>query len=380
MKAKRFLALILILAMLASLNAVFALNVRADDDAVKETENGPDLAAIFEGFADDLKALGLFLGTDSGYELDRAPTRDEAATMLVRLLGKETEAKEKNGAHPFTDVPRWADPYVGYLYENSLTKGISDDLFGSKELCNAQMFCTFVLRALGYSDTGDVTDFTYDGAVGFAVETGLVSEELLAYSALEFTRAGCVYIMREALLTNLKNTELPLLAKLVEDGAVSEEAAMMFFARAAGSEESKEDEDISEGDKEDKEEAETGEKDEAETEEENESAENITKEEMDAFIKILGNGILFGSFESNVELQVLLGLVSYLTTDYSIKEAVKEVIEDDEILWTIVIESETVEALIVVFFDSEGNFLELDAVGERLDIEDDIFAITITPK
>ena len=49
-------------------------------------------AASFESTATAMKSMGLFAGTSTGYELDRAPTRAEAATMLVRLLGKTTEA------------------------------------------------------------------------------------------------------------------------------------------------------------------------------------------------------------------------------------------------------------------------------------------------
>ena len=46
--------------------------------------------------ADTLYALGLFKGTGTDadgkpvFDLDRAPTRAEAVTMLVRLLGKES--------------------------------------------------------------------------------------------------------------------------------------------------------------------------------------------------------------------------------------------------------------------------------------------------
>ena len=50
-------------------------------------------ASSYDHCADQLKALGLFQGTEQGYELDRAPTRAEAATMLVRLLGKEADAQ-----------------------------------------------------------------------------------------------------------------------------------------------------------------------------------------------------------------------------------------------------------------------------------------------
>lgn len=60
--------------------------------------------------AEILKELGLFLGSSNEFELDRIPTRAESATMLVRLLGAEVEAKESNYEHPFTDVPMWVDP------------------------------------------------------------------------------------------------------------------------------------------------------------------------------------------------------------------------------------------------------------------------------
>ena len=50
------------------------------------------LAADFTASAEHLSELGLFRGSEQGYELDRAPTRGEAAAMLVRLLGAEDEA------------------------------------------------------------------------------------------------------------------------------------------------------------------------------------------------------------------------------------------------------------------------------------------------
>ena len=51
-------------------------------------------AANFTNCADRLKDVGLFQGTNQGYQLDKAPTRAEASAMLVRLLGKEEEAKK----------------------------------------------------------------------------------------------------------------------------------------------------------------------------------------------------------------------------------------------------------------------------------------------
>ena len=73
-------------------------------------------AANFTNCADRLKDVGLFQGTNQGYQLDKAPTRAEASAMLVRLLGKEAEAEKLTYTAPFTDLKGWEEPYVQYLY------------------------------------------------------------------------------------------------------------------------------------------------------------------------------------------------------------------------------------------------------------------------
>ena len=65
-------------------------------------------ASDFDAAAEDLSGIGVFRGTAGGFELDRAPTRSEAAIMLVRLYGAEEEAQAAYAAGeitmPFTDV------------------------------------------------------------------------------------------------------------------------------------------------------------------------------------------------------------------------------------------------------------------------------------
>lgn len=107
--------------------------------------------------AEALKTLGLFQGTNKGFELEKTLTREQAITLIVRLLGAEAEAKEKNPEHPFTDVLAWASPYVGYGYQNALVKGVSETLFGYGKLVTEAQFLTMVLRLLQYEDD---TDFT----------------------------------------------------------------------------------------------------------------------------------------------------------------------------------------------------------------------------
>lgn len=184
-----------------------------------------DLNSSFEK-AVDLKILGLFKGSDKGYELERIPTRIEGAVMLLRLLGKEQDAMEMNFSHPFSDVPAWADKLVGYMYQKGLTKGISAAAFGSSEQLSARQYVTFVLRALGYNDQGN--DFTYENALDKAVQAGLFtsSEASSLKNRSDFYRNDLVGISYSALKTKLKASSKTLLDKLVsDDKAVSKTAA-----------------------------------------------------------------------------------------------------------------------------------------------------------
>ena len=190
----------------------------------------PAFAADHEAAAEDLKSMDLFRGTDKGFELERAPTRLEAAAMLVRLLGKEDEAITQYQAdmisHPFTDVPDWAAPYVAWLYSNGLTKGVSSDTFGTMD-CSAQMYCTFMLRTLGYTE--EAGDFTYDAALDKSEELGLCDPLLLSE---DFHRDQVVAVSYQALGTPVKGEDTLLAEKLVAEGALAEAAVSDFLTRA----------------------------------------------------------------------------------------------------------------------------------------------------
>lgn len=174
-------------------------------------------AANFTHCADKLNAIGLFQGTSNGYDLDRAPTRAEAATMLVRLLGKEAEAQKLSYTAPFTDLQGWEKPYVQYLYNNKLTSGVTDTSFAPKKACTADMYTTFLLRALGYQDTSG--DFSYSNAVSFAKKIGVADEVNTIGNT--FLRDNAVAMSYTALNTKLKGSnDTTLLSKLITGGAV----------------------------------------------------------------------------------------------------------------------------------------------------------------
>lgn len=178
-------------------------------------------AGNFEHLAEEMKDMGLFRGTDTGFELDRVPNRAEAVIMLIRLLGVEEDALEGDYEHPFTDVPDWADAHVAYAYENGLTTGTAATLFDPRTECSAQMFVTFMLRALGYSDLDG--DFTYSDAIDFGKGVGII-DDFLADGP--FLRDDMVAVAYLALGTAPNDGEFDtLLDKLVDEGAVPEAAA-----------------------------------------------------------------------------------------------------------------------------------------------------------
>lgn len=196
---KRFLSLFLVIVMLCCMMpTAFA----ASDEATAA--------------ADELYALGLFNGTGTDangkpiYDLDRAPTRHEAVTMLVRLLGKGEEALAGTWKTPFTDVAEWAKPYVGYAYANGLTSGTSATTYSGNEIVTASQYLTFILRALGYDSS---VDFQWNKAWDLSDAIGLTSGEYNAETD-EFLRSDIALISESALSTSLKGSNVMLLRKL----------------------------------------------------------------------------------------------------------------------------------------------------------------------
>ncbi len=137
--------------------------------------------------AEILKGIDMFVGTGDGFELDRAPTRIELAVMFVRALGLEDEALAYTGENPFTDVPEWAVGYTAVLYNYGYAKGYGDGLYGSNDLGTERDYATFLLRAMGFSETGG--DFTWESSVDVARQIGFAvdSETFLRGDVAEMT-------------------------------------------------------------------------------------------------------------------------------------------------------------------------------------------------
>lgn len=162
-------------------------------------------AVQYTAYADALSTLGLFQGSNKGYELGRTSTRVEGVVMLIRLLGKDNEAKNYKGSHPFTDVPAWAAPYVAYAYQNGFTSGISATAFGSSMELRYRDYMTFLLRALEYADADG--DFSWSTADQFAVTVGIqtAAERSAIQSSGKFLRDHVAYTSFRTLFLKTKS-------------------------------------------------------------------------------------------------------------------------------------------------------------------------------
>ncbi len=194
-----------------------------------QTENNVGFDAAL---AEKLNKLGLFMGVSANidgtndYDLDRKPNRLEALVMLVRALGKKSQAEAYPKTHPFADVPSWADGYVSYAYDKGLTKGLSDKLFGSKETASAEMYLTFMLRALGYSDA-EGGDFVWNAPWALAAWCGILPSSQLG---TDFLRADAVDVTCAALYSRLKGSQTTLYERLISAGCFTRAQFASVFA------------------------------------------------------------------------------------------------------------------------------------------------------
>ena len=222
---------------LAAENTAAAVSITSDT-AVICLEGSFSLSASgetdYNALADALKAMGMFQGGDtgygSGYDLERAPTRIEGLIMFLRLLGEEQAALSYTGACPFGDVPAWAQRYAAYAYDRGYTRGVGTGgtgelVFGTQNTITAGEYVTFVLRALGYSDSGSTPDFTWDTALDKGAEAGvLTAGEYALLTEKPFLRAQVVYLSYFALSAPVKDGSGTLLDKLAAAGSVDRTA------------------------------------------------------------------------------------------------------------------------------------------------------------
>lgn len=173
------------------------------------------------GYADRLNTLGLVSGTTSGeYSLNSPATRAQAAVLLVRLAGAESDAAREDAYSGYRDVPAWAADAVHYAVRQGWIDGAVSSLdFHPDQAVTANEWFTALLRMLGYSDKNG--DFSPEGAATFAQHIGLAARSFTG----SLSRADLFESMENALTFSYKGSETTVLDHLLETGSVTRAAA-----------------------------------------------------------------------------------------------------------------------------------------------------------
>ena len=180
----------------------------------------PARAAVDETNAHRLNALGLFLGTGSGYDLGGSATRLHGIIMLTRMLGEEDAALSFDGPCPFSDVAAGKpSAYTGYAFAQGYTTGVSATTFRPNGALSFKHYVTFLLRALGYDDGAG--DFTFAASLEKAVEIGMMtrtSADCILQKQYALYRGDLVDLSVSALTTPLADGSATLAESLAKKG------------------------------------------------------------------------------------------------------------------------------------------------------------------
>ena len=170
--------------------------------------------------ADILSTLGLIQGNTAGeYDLDAPATRAQAAVMLVRLAGAQSDAAADIWIGGYLDLPAWAADSIDYAAHQGWVTGVTPVKYNPNGQLDAGSWFASLLRMLGYSDQDG--DFTLDYAAIFARRIGLST---VLFDG-PMTRGDLFQSIRDALAFPYKDGSGTVLDRLLEKGLVSRATA-----------------------------------------------------------------------------------------------------------------------------------------------------------
>ncbi|MDE0232797.1 MAG: S-layer homology domain-containing protein [bacterium] len=108
-------------------------------------------------------------------------------TFLCRAYAPdECRSDQYNGSAYFADVPddHWANTTIGWAFENGITSGVGNGLFGMGQTVTREQTMAFLYRAEGTPDTGTLgtdhyddvptnSDAWYQAPIGWAYSQGI---------------------------------------------------------------------------------------------------------------------------------------------------------------------------------------------------------------
>lgn len=192
----------------------------------------PSLAAVdTNAKADVLNTIKVLKGDGNGYNLSGTLTRKEAATFIVRMMGKENLVMENENSYSktkFTDVDssQWYAPYVGYCVKQGIIDGFSDNTYKPDDIISEKAFLKLTLGVLGY--VKDV-DFSWDEVYSYSYKIGLVKDSSYKTKTadnMDYKREAVVNALYNALSIEVKGQDKNVVECLIENKAITTELAV----------------------------------------------------------------------------------------------------------------------------------------------------------
>jgi|GEM_PF-2792236 len=192
------------------------------------------LAAEDNDAADQLYKIGIIRGDGTGLNLEGQLKRSEAVTLIVRLLGAEKEAMEKENYYTiislerYSDIniaknpkeirPHWSAPYVGYLSEKGIVSGNTDGTFQPERYLSEKELLKMLMSALGYVQN---VDFTMADIYAKAYDLNIVRDSAYKTKTADnrnFKRKECFDLIRSALDAKYKDSDETIITQWIKNG------------------------------------------------------------------------------------------------------------------------------------------------------------------
>ena len=155
--------------------------------------------------AEKLMALGILSGFEDGsLRLEENITREQFATLAVKLLNKESEVEKSKGSTIFKDVKkdRWSAGYINVAVNQGLIVGRGNGVFDPSANITHGEILTVLVNLLGYKNSVDPNKKWPQNYVDKAKELGINMADGADPSA-PATRGDVVVYIDKSLLVKL---------------------------------------------------------------------------------------------------------------------------------------------------------------------------------
>jgi uncharacterized protein YkwD len=166
-----------IIAVVTALSVMLTLTLAFDFTTVSAQEfSDVSDSAAYSTAVGLLTSLGVIAGYEDGtFRPDNTITRAEAATIMVRALGRESQAKSSKGATKYSDVSadNWASGYINVASDMGIIVGFPEGTFLPDSPVTYEQIVKMIVCAIGHDVKADANGGYPNGYLQAASTAGV---------------------------------------------------------------------------------------------------------------------------------------------------------------------------------------------------------------